>query len=126
VVDDDPKWFAMLHDLFQHFKYQNIMTEDIVAYMNQYTGMHLTPIFDQYLRHTAIPTLELKFEDAARTVSYRWKADVSGFAMPVRVGTPGSWQTVNATTGWQTMTTPVKKSEFQVAEDLYYVNVEKE
>ena len=126
VVNDDAKWFAMMHDLFQHFKYQNIMTEDIVAYMNQYTGMNLTPIFDQYLRHTAIPTLELKFDDAAGTVEYRWKADVSGFAMPVRVGEAGKWEIVKGTTQWQTMKTPVQKAEFGVAEDLYYVNVEKE
>jgi aminopeptidase N len=126
VVNDDAKWFAMLHDLFQKFKYQNIMTEDIVAYMNQYTGMNVTPIFDQYLRHTAIPTLELKFDDAAGTVAYRWKADVSGFAMPVRVGTAGNWEIVKATEQWQNLKTAVKKSGFQVAEDLYYVNVEKE
>jgi aminopeptidase N len=126
VVNDDTKWFAMLHDLFQHFKYQNIMTEEIVAYMNQYTGMNLTPIFDQYLRHTTIPILKLRFDDAAGTVSYRWKADVSGFAMPVQVGTAGNWEIVRATTQWQTMKAPVKKADFQVAEDLYYVKVEKE
>ena len=126
VVNDDAKWFAMLHDLFQKFKYQNIMTEDIVAYMNQYTGMNLTPIFDQYLRHTGIPTLELKFDDAKGTVAYRWKADVKGFAMPVRVGATGNWEIVKATEQWQTMKTGLKKSEFGVDEDLYYVRVEKE
>jgi hypothetical protein len=94
--------------------------------MNHYTGMNLTPIFDQYLRHTALPTLELKFDDAKGTVAYRWKADVSGFAMPVKVGTASDWQIVKATTQWQTMKTPVKKSEFGVAEDLYYVKVEKD
>jgi aminopeptidase N len=126
VVNDDAKWFAMLHDLFQHFKYQNIMTEDIVAYMNQYTGMNLTPIFDQYLRHTAIPTLELKVDDVAGTVKYRWKADVAGFAMPVRVGEAGKWEIVKGTTEWQTMKTADKKADFQVAGDLYFVNVEKD
>jgi aminopeptidase N len=126
VVDDDAKWFAMLHDLFQKFKYQNIMTEDLVAYMNQYTGMNLTPIFDQYLRHTAIPTLELKFDDAAGTVKYRWKADVKGFSMPVAVGEKGKWEIVKATEQWQTMKAGLKKAEFEVAEDLYYVQVEKE
>jgi aminopeptidase N len=125
VVNDDTKWFAMLHDLFQKFKYQNIMTEDIVAYMNQYTGMNLTSIFDQYLRHTGIPTLELKFDEGAGTVKYRWKTDVKGFAMPVRVGKKDSWQLLSATTEWKTMPTSLKKDEFDVATDLYYVNVEK-
>ena len=75
VVDDDTKWFALLHDFYQHFKYQNIMTEDVVQYFNEKLGMNLTPIFDEYLRHAALPVLELKFDEAAGTVSYRWKAD---------------------------------------------------
>ena len=53
VINNDAKWFALIHGLYQHFKYQNIMTEDVVAYFNQHTGMNLTPIFNQYLRHAA-------------------------------------------------------------------------
>ncbi len=123
IVDDDKKWWAMLHDFYQHFKYQNIMTEDIVAYFNQKTGKNLTPIFDQYLRHTAIPILELKFADGA--VAYRWKADEPKFAMPVRVGTKDHWQIISPTTEWKTIQTALKKDEFAVATDLYFVEVSK-
>jgi aminopeptidase N len=126
VIDNDPEWFKLLYELFQHFKYRNIMTEDIVAFFNQKTGKDLTPIFNQYLRHTDIPTLDLKFDEAAGTVAYRWKADEPGFAMPVRVGKKGDWQIINATTDWQTMKTPLKKDDFDVATDLYYVNVSKQ
>lgn len=125
VVNDDRRWWALLHDFYQHFKYQTIMTEDIVAYFNQKTGMNLTPIFDQYLRHTAIPTLELKFDEAEGNVSYRWKVDEPKFAMPVRVGTKDNWQLIQATREWQTMKTPLKKDEFAVATDLYFVDVSK-
>jgi len=126
VVDDDAKWFALLHDFFQHFKYHNILTEDVVAYFNEKTGMNLTPIFDQYLRHTAIPTLELKFDESAGTVSYKWKVDVAGFAMPVKVGDPMRWETIHPTEEWQTMKTPLTKETFGVATDLYYINVDKQ
>ena len=126
VVNDDPRWFKLIHDFYQHFKYKNIMTEDVVQFFNQKTGMNLTPIFNQYLRHTAIPALELKFNEADGTVSYRWKVDEQGFAMPVRVGTKGNWQIINATTTWQTLKTPLSKDQFDVATDLYYINVEKE
>jgi aminopeptidase N len=126
VVNDDARWWALIHDFYQHFKYQNIMTEDVVAYFNQQTGLYLTPLFDQYLRHTAIPTLELKFNDADGTVDYRWQADEPDFAMPIRVGTKTDWQIIQATTYWQTMKTPLKKNEFDVATDLYFVNVFKE
>src|SRR5229473_1944267 len=115
IVNDDQRWWVLLHDFYQHFKYQNIMTEDIVAYFNRKTGKNLTPIFDQYLRHTAIPTLELKFDEAAGDVAYRWKADELKFAMPVRVGAKEHWQIIIPTTEWQTMKTALKRDEFTVA-----------
>jgi len=126
VINDDPRWFKLIHDLYQHFKYKNIMTEDIVAFFNRKTGKDLTPIFNQYLRHTAIPTLELKFNTGEGTASYRWKVDEPGFAMPVRVGKKDSWQLIQATTDWQTMKTPLTKDDFDVATDLYYINVDKQ
>jgi len=60
------------------------MTEMWSSTFNRTTGMNLTPVFDQYLRHASLPTLELTFDDAKGTVSYRWKADEPAFAMPVR------------------------------------------
>jgi len=126
VIDDDPKWFALLHDFYQHFKYQNIMTEDVVAWFNQHTGQNLTPIFNQYLRHAAIPRLELLFSETPGTVLYKWAVDEDNFAMPVRVGTPGHWQIIHPTTDWQTMQTQLSKEDFQVATDLYYVDVNKQ
>jgi aminopeptidase N len=125
IMNDDVRWWTMLRGYYQKFKYQNIMTEDIVQYFNQQTGMDLTPVFDQYLRHTAIPTLELKFDDAAGTVQYRWVADEKAFAMPVRVGSKEHWETIHPTTEWQTMKTPLTRDQFDVATDLYYINVNK-
>ena len=126
VVNDDAKWWALLHGLYQHFKYQNILTEDVVSYFNQQTGMNLTPIFDQYLRHAQIPRLELLFGEEPGLVMYKWRADEEKFAMPVRVGTPEHWQIIHPTTQWQWMKTPLTKDEFQVATELYYVEVNKQ
>ena len=126
IVNDDSRWWKLLHDYYQHFKYQNIMTEDVITYFNQQTGMNLTPVFNQYLRHTAIPTLELKFDEGQRSVAYRWKVDEPGFQMPVRVGNKDHWQVIHPTTDWQTMPTSLNKDDFQVATDLYFVNVTRE
>jgi aminopeptidase N len=126
IVNNDKRWFKLLHNFYQHFKYQNIMTEDVAQYFNQQTGMDLTPIFNQYLRHTAIPMLELKFDGEKGTVQYRWKVDEPGFNMPVRVGEKDKWQIIKPTTEWQSMPTTLAKDEFAVATDLYYVNVSKE
>ncbi len=121
IVDDDKRWFDLLHDLYQHFKYRTIMTEDLVSFFNQRTKQDLTPIFNQYLRHTAIPVLELKFDSGA--VSYRWKVDEKNFVMPVRVGDRNHWQVIEATTEWRQLKTTLSKDEFSVATDLYFVDV---
>ena len=124
MVDDDKRWFKLIHDYFQHFKYHNIMTEDVVAYFNEQLHTNLTPVFDQYLRHTDLPTLELKF-DQPGLVMYRWKADEAKFDMPVKVGSKDHWETVQPTAEWKRMQTSLSKDNFAVATDLYYINVKK-
>jgi aminopeptidase N len=127
VVDNDDVWFKLLHDYYQHFKYQTIMTTDMNAFFNKETGLNLTPIFNQYLRHAAIPVLDLRFDNAAHTVSYRWEAEEPGFAMPIKVGSSSNWQIIQpTTTEWKQLSTPLTKEDFEVATDLYYVNVRKQ
>jgi len=127
VIGDDAKWFADIHDFYQAFQYQNIMTEDVVAWWNQRTGMDLTPFFDEYLRHAAIPELDVRFDAAKGAVSYRWKADEAGFAMPIEVGEPQHWMLVKpVTTEWKTMPWAGSKEDFAVDSDHYYVAVVKE
>jgi aminopeptidase N len=125
VIDDDSRWWPLLYNFYQQFKYRNIMTEDVVAYFNRETGMNLTPIFNQYLRHAEIPTLQLFFDPATGTVSYKWRADEPGFTMPVLVGQKDHWQRIVPTQNWQTMKTSLAKDEFDVATDLFYVDVQK-
>ena len=125
VIDDDAKWFADIHDFYQHFKYQTLMTEDVVRWWNKRTGLNLTPFFNEYLRHATVPTLQLRSDPEMHTVSYRWKADEAAFAMPIRVGKPSGWQLITpVTTEWRTVPWPDSSADFAVATDLYYVNVE--
>jgi aminopeptidase N len=125
VVDDDTRWQAVLRAFFKQFEYKTIMTEDVVAFFNAQLGRDLTPLFNQYLRRAAIPTLQLAFEPDGM-LAYRWKADEPGFAMPVRAGAAGALQVLHPTTEWQLMRAPAAKDQFEVATDLYYVNVEKQ
>ena len=123
VVNDDGKWFKLVRDVYDHFKYRNIMTEELVAFINRQLGQDLTPIFDQYLRRAALPALELTFNEKEKLVWYRWKADERAFAMPIRVGDPAKWQTIQPTGDWKSMPWAQARDQFKVATDLYYVNV---
>jgi hypothetical protein len=99
------------------------MTEELVTFVNEQAGHDLTPIFDQYLRRAALPTLDLAFNEQEGTIAYRWVAGEREFAMPVKVGQPGKWQTITPTTDWQLMPLTMSKETFAVATDLYYINV---
>jgi aminopeptidase N len=126
VVDNDARWWKLLRDYYQTFKYQNIMTEDMVRFFNTQLRQDLTPLFDQYLRRASLPTLELAFDDKAGTLAYRWRADERAFAMPIRVGLRDKWQTIQPTTDWKVMANSVPKDSFEVPTDLYYVYVVKQ
>lgn len=122
VVNDDEKWFKLLRDLYSEFRYRNIFTEDLVAFVNKQLGQNLTPVFDQYLRRAGLPVFEMTFNEREKTVSYRWKADERAFAMPIRVEVSGKPQVVHPTTDWQTM--PYTGApELGVPIDRYYVDV---
>jgi aminopeptidase N len=125
VIDDDGRWWALVRGFYDQFKYRTISTADVVAFFNAASGRDLTPLFDQYLRQTAIPVLELQFNDADGTVSFRWKADAAGFAMPVRVGSKDSWTIIQPAREWQTMAWPGRREDFEIATDLYFIDVAK-
>ena len=130
----DREWFRLLMDFYQTFKYQNITTADVVTWWNHHTepSIHheLTAFFNQYLRHSAVPTLELTWLPdlpgaTMHRVLYKWQAEEPGFDMPVQFrGAPATpLQTLHPTTSWQTLDTPLTREQLQVATELYYVNV---
>ena len=119
-------WWRLIRDVYQKFKYRNIMTEDMVAFFNERLGRDLTPLFDQYLRRAPLPTLELAVDEKEGTLAYRWNADERAFAMPIRVGVPGQWRMIQPTTSWQVMPNTISEDAFAVDIDHYYVNVVKQ
>jgi aminopeptidase N len=123
-VNDDTRWWNLIRSTYEKFKYQNIMTEDLVRHFSAELKQDMAPIFDQYLRRVDLPVLELTFDDAAKRVSYRWKADERGFALPIKVGDPAKWQLITPTTDWKSMEWGAGKDAFKVATELFYVNVQ--
>ena len=123
VIDDDAKWFADLHDFYQQFKYQNIITEDLVEWWSKRTGMNLGPFFSEYLKHAALPVLQWQYDRTTAAIEYRWVADESEFAMPIKAGDPQHWTVLTPTSSWQKIPWIAGPEEFKVATDLYYVNV---
>lgn len=87
IVDDDKLWWSTIKGMSDTvFKMKNIGYQDVVTYFNTRTGKNLTPVFEQYLKHPAIPVFEYslkKISDTAYDFTYKWNTDVGNFEMPV-------------------------------------------
>ncbi len=111
AVGDDAKWFAAINALATEKKRSIVSTDEVVDFLGQRTGVDLRPLFDQYLRYPNLPTLEYKVnppnEASERIVTYRWRADANGFALPIQVRAGSDdWQTIRPTRDWTAVKLP--------------------
>ena len=123
IVDDDAKWWAMLRDYAERFKYKNIYTADVINFFNAYFKRDFGPLFEQYLYHASLPKLQVKFGE--NEVSYRWQAEVEDFNMPIKVRSNGEARFIHPTTQWQTeKRLGLRKENWQIAMDRFYIAME--
>ena len=80
------------------FYHQTVTTKQVEDYISQKSGIDFSKVFDQYLRTTKIPLMEIKA--SANGTSYRWSNVIEGFNMPVRLN-DGTW--LKPTEEWQTV-----------------------
>ncbi|SMO52825.1 M1 family metallopeptidase [Solitalea koreensis] len=123
IIDNDAVWFSILKGIPIDFRHKTTSTDEIITYMNRKTGMDLTKVFYQYLKYAHIPELQLKKEGNATL--YRWKADVPGFDMPVKIDTGKGWQLIKPGSEWKRLEN-IQPSAIKFATDLYYFNVSRQ
>lgn len=124
AVNDDDKWWKMLLDYSETYKKQIIDTQTVVAFFSKASGMDLEPVFNQYLRHAALPVLQLRMSN--NKLEYRWQADVDGFTMPVGITVEGKEMMLQATDKWQAAKINVKDlKNVELQAKKFYVGMEK-
>ncbi len=96
LMEDDEKFKKMIKEMNQKYRHQTVTSAEIETYISDYTGIDLTEFFNQYLRTTDIPVLEI--EKNRKEIKYRWIKVVKGFDMPVKL-TSGEW--IYPTTEWK-------------------------
>lgn len=130
VMDNDSMFFGVLRGIQRRFRYHPVTTEAIVGYFDSATGKDYTSLFDQYLRHAAIPVLVVHTatHGSDLEVSYKWEADVPGFRLPIKATTArDSLVFIYPTTLWQTMTCKgMAAADFRVDTAEFYVRVRME
>jgi aminopeptidase N len=111
VIDNDDKFRQILRGLNSTFYHQTVSSKQIEDYISRESGKNLSRIFDQYLRNTNVPTLELSTLQGK--TRYRWINTIEGFDMPVKL-TDGTW--LYPTNQWKSLD---KVSEITVDPNFY-------
>ncbi|MEO6850625.1 MAG: M1 family aminopeptidase, partial [Mucilaginibacter sp.] len=87
IINNDDKWRNILRGLNKTFYHQTVTYDDIINYINQQSGINLSTVFDQYLRYTGLPTLQITWQNGKPFC--KWIADAQGFNMPVKIRIKG-------------------------------------
>lgn len=100
LINNDEKFRQILRGLNSTFYHKTVTTAQIENYIIKQSGLNLAKVFDQYLRHTKIPTLEYNIKNGMLT--YRWVTDVKGFDMPLKVSLkPDVYTLIKPTNDWK-------------------------
>ncbi|OIQ20133.1 MAG: peptidase M1 [Flavobacterium sp. MedPE-SWcel] len=124
IVNDDDKWWAMLLKYSETYRKQIIDSKTVIDFFSKESGINLTPVFNQYLRYTSIPTLQLRIDN--NKLEYRWKTDVKNFTMPVDLIINKKEIRVEATNNWQVINSKIKSlNNVEALKNRFYIKVEK-
>ena len=93
-INSDELWFSFLRQLYETFKYQNIVSEDIFNFSSEFFKMDLNPFFEQYLMHPQIPKLAYESEQRGTDlyVRLKWESQVPDFRMGLKFGKAGQYE----------------------------------
>jgi len=83
ILNDDEQWRQILRGINAEFGLKTCTSTEIENYISAQSKLNLKPVFDQYLRKTAIPTF--KYQLKGKRLDYQWIADVKDFAMPIDI-----------------------------------------
>ncbi|MBK8562816.1 MAG: M1 family metallopeptidase [Saprospiraceae bacterium] len=133
VMDDDEKFRQILRGLNKTFWHQTVTTKQVEDYVSQQSGIDFSRVFDQYLRRTDIPVLDVSLVEKEKKrgvrekeLHYRWTKCVPGFDLPLKVQLePGKWVWIRPTMQRQAASCKFDKIEEFEVDKRFYVRVKR-
>ena len=125
-INDDKIWFGLIKSFYQKHKLSIVSTEDFVTYASEYIKRDLSKFFEQYLEHPTLPTLLYRIKKSGNgvDVSVVLKSDVKRFGMPILMGAPDNYRSVNVTSSKANYFFPdINIKDFKIADELFLINV---
>lgn len=100
LFDNDEKFRMALREMNKRFYHTTTTSEAVEQFWSEQLKRDLSPLFDQYLRSTQIPTLQI--EKNGNKIKYRWADCNNNFNIPLRVIVDGNPEWIEPTTAWKT------------------------
>jgi aminopeptidase N len=120
IINNDETFRSMLREMHKRFYHSTVTSSQVEAFISEKAGRNLSRIFDQYLRTTQVPVLELKSE--SDKIKFKWINCIDGFNMPVKL-TNGDW--IYPTTSEQKIKSSSKNFKDVGVDPNFYVKVKK-
>lgn len=117
LFDNDEKFRMALREMNQRFYHKITTSAEVEKFWSEKTGKDLTSLFNQYLRETNVPTLEVTRQ--ANKLKYRWSDCLSDFNAPVRILVNNELIWVTPTTSWKEHKSKNKLESVQVDKNFY-------
>lgn len=116
VMNDDEKFRLLLRELNKIYYHKTVSSKELESFINQFTGVDFTSMFNQYLRTTQIPTLEYKIKN--NKLSYRYTNCLAEFNMPIKIKTDKEIL-IKPTTQWQSINLNKKSKTISLDRNVY-------
>jgi aminopeptidase N len=109
VVNQDELWWKTIKSMSDTvFKHSTTEYTQVVNFFEDRTGLELAPLFEQYVKHSALPVLEYTAtkHKTGSSIKMRWVAQAPQFSMPVQLMVEGHAVRVNVNSNWSKTTLP--------------------
>ncbi|MEI6085991.1 MAG: M1 family metallopeptidase [Bacteroidota bacterium] len=86
-IDDDSLFRKTLRNLQEEYYHKTVTSNEIETFISKEAGYNYSAVFDQYLRNTSIPVLELSYQKDKKKLFFRWMNCVNEFDLPITLRT---------------------------------------
>lgn len=122
IIDNDTTWRLLLRELNKEFYHQTVTTVQVENFINSFSKINFSSVFDQYLRTIKIPVLEYKIKK--NCVEYRWNNVVKNFDMQLKTVINSETHWLKPTLKWEKIILTDQVTDFSVDEN-FYINIKK-
>lgn len=99
MVNDDAKFKGMLRSMSAAYYHKTVTTKEIEQFINDYTKINFSPLFDLYLRTTTIP--ELEYYIKKKKLHYRFTNVPDDFSLPLEATDGDKTVSIHPSNNWQ-------------------------